>query len=61
MLKPRDIAEIIYYDKGEYIQMTGMVGKVDKSSRVLKIVDRKIGFDDLYRIQIKEFESVYKR
>ena len=41
--------------------MTGMVGKVDKSSRVLKIVDRKIGFDDLYRIQIKEFESVYKR
>lgn len=60
-VSPRDIVEIIYYDKGEYLQMTGMVGKVDKSSRILKIVDKKIGFDDLYRIQIKEFESVYKR
>ena len=60
-VKQRDIIEIVYYEKGEYLKMTGMVAKVDKDSRVLKIVDKKIGFDDLYAIQIKEFESVYKR
>ena len=50
-VKKNDIVKVIYYCKGEYLQKTGMVSRIDETARVLKIVETKIYFDDLYDIQ----------
>ena len=50
-VKVKDIVKVIYYCNGEYLQMTGMVSRINETARVLKIVGTKIRFDDLYDIQ----------
>lgn len=57
-LQVKDVATVIYYHKGEYIRVTGMVSKIDRTARFLKIVDKKIFFDSLYQVS---FESMEKR
>ena len=49
-VKKNDMISVIYFQKGEYLKLTGMVSKVDASARVLKIVNTKIDFDDIYDI-----------
>lgn len=46
----QDIITVVYFCKNEYIKLTGMVSRIDVSSRILKIVNIKIDFDDLYDI-----------
>lgn len=41
-------------DKGEYIQFTGMVAKLDQTSRILQIVDKRLSFENIYRIEGEE-------
>lgn len=56
LLKEGDIAACIYYNSNEecYIKVTGMVSKIDIDSRVLKIVNKRIEFDDIYDLEITE-------
>lgn len=49
-VKKNDIITVIYFCNQEYLKKTGMVSRIDKSARVLKIVNTKIGFDDIYDI-----------
>lgn len=49
-----DMITIIYYHKEEYLKLTGMVSRIDKTARILKIVNTKIDFDDLYEIYQSE-------
>lgn len=44
------IVTIIYFEKGEYLKVTGMVSRLDETARLIKIVNTKISFDDLYDI-----------
>ena len=46
------IISCIHYDsrEGLYLKTTGMISKIDTSSRILKIVNTKINFDDIYEI-----------
>ncbi len=44
------IATIIYYNKQEYLKLTGMVAKIDTDNRILQIVNMQISFDDIYDI-----------
>ena len=55
-LRVGDIATCIYYMSSEecYIKVTGMVSKIDIDSRVLKIVNKRIEFDDIYDLEITE-------
>lgn len=46
-----DIIAVIYFHNGEYLKKTGMVSRIDETARVLKIVNTKIGFDDIYDIE----------
>ncbi len=46
-----DIITVIYFHNGEYLKKTGMVSRIDETARVLKIVNTKIGFDDIYDIE----------
>lgn len=50
-VKKNDIITVIYFSNGEYLKKTGMVSRVDETARVLKIVNTKIGFDDIYDIE----------
>ncbi|POP31518.1 hypothetical protein C3B58_16105 [Lactonifactor longoviformis] len=52
-----DIITVVYFCKNEYIKLTGMVSRIDETARVLKIVNTKISFDDLYDITESSGES----
>ena len=49
-VKKNDIITVIYYSNHEYLKKTGMVSRIDETARVLKIVNTRIHFDDIYDI-----------
>ena len=49
-VKKNDIITVIYFSNNEYLQKTGMVSRIDETARILKIVNTKISFDDMYDI-----------
>ena len=46
------IVTVTYFCKDEYIKKTGMLSRVDKAARVLQVVEAKISFDDLLKIEM---------
>lgn len=46
-IRKRDIITVEFFQKGEYIKVTGMVSRIDETSRVLKVVNTSIPFDDI--------------
>ena len=50
-IKKKDIVTIIYFHNGEYLKKTGMVARIDETARILKIVNAKIGFEDIFDIK----------
>ena len=44
------IVSIIYYSDNNYIKKTGMVAKIDTTSRFIQIINTKIYFYDIYDI-----------
>lgn len=51
-VKKNDMVTVIYFCKGEYLKKTGMVSRIDETARILKVVNTKIGFDDIYDIEL---------
>lgn len=51
-VKKNDIITVVYFCNDEYLKKTGMVSRIDDTARVLKIVNTKISFDDIYDILI---------
>jgi len=45
-----DIITVVYFSDGEYLKKTGMVSRIDETARILKVVNTKILFDDIYDI-----------
>ena len=48
------IITCIYYQKGEYIKITGLVARFDEFARILQIVNTKIDFDSILDIIAEE-------
>lgn len=46
------IVTAVYFCKDEYIKKTGMLSKIDKEARILQIVETKIHFDDLLKLEV---------
>lgn len=46
-----DMIMVVYFHKDEYLKMTGMVSRIDTDARILKVVNTKISFDDLYELE----------
>lgn len=46
-----DIITVVYFHKDEYLKMTGMVSRIDTDARILKVVNTKIEFGDLYDLE----------
>ena len=51
-IQRKDIVTVIYFHEDEYVKVTGMVSRIDMTARVLKVVNTKIGFDDIYDIEV---------
>lgn len=51
-VRKNDIVTVVYFCKDEYLKMTGMVSKIDETARILKVVNTKIAFEDLYELEI---------
>ena len=47
-VQKNDIIPVVYFHQNEYLQMEGMVSKMDKDARILKVVNTKIAFGDIY-------------
>lgn len=45
-------------DGGEYIQFTGLVVKLDQTSRILQIVDKRLRLDDIYGIEGEDLDNI---
>ena len=50
------IVTVVHYDpiEREYIQLTGMVAKIDAQNRILRIVSESIKFDNLIEINTSD-------
>lgn len=51
IINKQDMVTVIYYEKNEYIKITGLVSKLDFDSRFLQIVDTKIDFENIFSIE----------
>ena len=47
------IAAITYYRKGECIEVTGIIARIDPTSQILQIVNTKISFDEILKIELE--------
>ena len=46
-IKRGDIVSVVYYTRGECIKISGLVAKIEHTSRILQIVNKRISFDDI--------------
>lgn len=44
------LVSVVYFQKDEYVKITGMIARIDETSRLLQIVNTKIAFDDILEI-----------
>ena len=49
-IKRNDIITVVYFYKDEYIKLEGMVSRLDVDARVLKVVNTKIPYEDIYEL-----------
>ena len=47
-----DIITAVYFCNGEYIRLEGMVSRLDTDARILKIINTKISFEDIYELNL---------
>ncbi len=45
-------------DGGEYIQFTGMTAKLDRTSHILQIVDKRLRLEDIYSIEGEDLDRM---
>ena len=45
--------EVVYFYQDEYIRIEGMVSRLDVDARVLKVVNTKIPFEDIYELDVE--------
>lgn len=43
---------VIYFNNGEYIKITGLVARIDETSRILQIVNTRIPFADILQVEL---------
>ena len=47
-----DMVMVVYFHEDEYLKVTGMVSRIDTDAHILKVVNTKILFEDLYDLEI---------
>lgn len=54
----RDMITVVYFDKDEYVRLEGMVSRLDVDARILKVVNTKIDFDNIYELEGNNISDV---
>ncbi|MCX4322877.1 MAG: YolD-like family protein [Lachnospiraceae bacterium] len=54
LLAKGQMATVVYFQNGEYIKITGLVARIDETSRLLQIVNTKIRFEDIFATIIEQ-------
>lgn len=52
-VKVGQIIKIIYYDKNQYVQLEGIVSKINLDTKMLKIVKKKVNIMNIIEINLK--------
>lgn len=55
-IQRNDIVKVVYFCNDEYLEVTGMVARLDTAAHVIKVVNTKISFDDIYQLEKEERE-----
>ena len=50
-INKNDMVTVVYFKDHEYLQITGLVSRFDVSAKILKVINTKIKFDDIYKIR----------
>lgn len=50
-LQTGQMVTVVYFHCGEYLQVTGLVARIEPSSRMLQVVNTKISFDDIVDVE----------
>lgn len=58
LLAKGKMATVVYFHKGEYIKITGLVARIDETGRLLQIVNTKIAFADILQVETEKDISV---
>lgn len=46
-----DMVRVVYFKDGEYLEIKGLVASFDVTSRIIRVVNTKIGFEDILEIE----------
>ena len=50
IVKKQDIVTVVYFEKDEYLKITGMISKLDMDSKYIQVVGNKISFENIFSI-----------
>ena len=56
-VKTGTMLDLIYFDGLDFIKISGLVSRVDMDARLLKVVNTKIFFKDIYYISIDKYSE----
>ena len=48
------MVKLVYFENGEYISLEGMVSGIDLVFRTITVVKKRIEFDNIFELEIKE-------
>lgn len=51
-LKKGNMVKVVYYENDEYIEVFGLISKIDYQSEYLVVVKKKIFWNNIYRINV---------
>mgnify|MGYP004554036347 FL=1 len=51
LLEKGKVVTVIYFSSGEYLKVTGLVARINQTSRVIQIVNTKVQFDDIFDVR----------
>lgn len=52
-----DMVSVVYFSRGEFRKVTGIVSRIDPTAKVIRVVDTKIPMGDIYEIEEREGEA----
>lgn len=50
VIQKRDMVTVVYFEKGEYLKIMGMVSRLDRSAQILQVVNTKIEFRNILTV-----------
>ena len=53
-LQKKDMVKVVYYNDGEYLEIQGLVSKMDPVNQEFTFVKNKINFNDIYDLRVIE-------